>query len=52
VYFYEFCVISEIEEYFRHTKNLLPNFPGGNLWIDVDCDKKAHYDWVTHVKEV
>merc|ERR1719461_2683342 len=26
----------EIQEYFRHTNNLLPNYPDGNLWIDLD----------------
>ena len=42
----------EIQQYFRDTKHLLPNNTEGNLWIDVDCDRKAHYAWVTHVREV
>jgi hypothetical protein len=42
----------EIQEYFRQTSHLLPNSSDGNHWIDVDCDRKVFYDWVTHVKEV
>ena len=24
----------------------------GNLWIDVDSERRVHYDWVTNVREV
>ena len=42
----------EIQVYFTHTKNLLPNSPVGNLWIDVDTRRRVHHDWVTNVREV
>ena len=38
--------------YFDYTKQLLPNSPQGNLWIDVDTDKRVHYPWVTNVRQV
>ena len=44
----------EIQVYFTHTKRLLPNSPvtSGNLWIDVDSERRVHYDWVTNVREI
>ena len=42
----------EIQIYYEHTKQLLPNSPAGNLWIDVQTDRRCHLPWVTNVREV
>lgn len=42
----------EIQIYFDHTKELLPNGTNGNVWIDIDSRKRAHFDFVTNVREV
>ena len=43
---------TEIQTYFTHTGQLLPNQTSGNLMIEVDCSTLAYYDWLTNVKEV
>ena len=42
----------EIQTYFKHTNQLLPNQTSGNLRIEVDCSTLAYYDWLTNVKQV
>ena len=42
----------DIQVYFDDTKQLLPNSPDGNLWIDVDTDRRAHFPWVSNVRQV
>jgi len=42
---------TEIQTYFKHTGQLLPNQTSGNLMIEVDCSTLAYYDWLTNVKE-
>ena len=42
----------EIQIYYEHTKQLLPNSPAGNLWIDVQTARRCHLPWVTNVREV
>lgn len=41
----------EIQTYFKHTCQLLPNQTSGNLRIEVDCSTLAYYDWLTNVKQ-
>ena len=42
----------EIQIYFTHTKSLLPNSPAGNLWLELETNRRVHQDWVTEVREV
>ena len=42
----------EIQVYFNHTKRLLPNSPGGNLWVDVETERRVHQDWTMEVREI
>ena len=38
--------------YFNHTKQLLPNEENGNVFYDINSQRRAHFKWVTNVEEV
>ena len=44
--------IREIQVYFNHTKRLMPNNNGGNLWLDVETERRVHQDWTLDVREI
>ena len=30
----------------------MPNNPGGNLWVDVETERRVHQDWTMDVREI